>query len=184
MFERFSTWGRQVLVAAQDEARDLRHASLGPEHLLLGLLRDEAGLGGGVLRRQGITYAGQRESIVATLGVGERSPAGQIPFTPAARQILEQAMREAMSLGHEGISSEHVLLALARADRAGGADGTLLRDEVLRSLDAGEGRDDRDPDVETLLTLLESGGRTAEFLRRRGVTEDAVRAQLLPPKPA
>ena len=50
MFERFTAWGREVIVMAQDEARGLKHASLGPEHLLLGLLRFQSGLGLGIDR--------------------------------------------------------------------------------------------------------------------------------------
>jgi len=134
MFERFSTWGRQVVITAQDEARALRHAAIGPEHLVLGLLRDERGLGGRVLRRMGGSY----EQARADLRPGDRTTAGQIPFTPRAKKVLEQAMREALSLGHDGISSEHVLLGLAREGAVLGVDGGRVRDEVLRALDEGE----------------------------------------------
>jgi Clp amino terminal domain, pathogenicity island component len=134
VFERFSTWGRQVVIAAQDEARALRHSAIGPEHLVLGLLRDERGLGGDVLRRMGLDY----ERARAAMRPGDRTTAGQIPFTPRAKKVLEQAMREALSLGHDGISSEHVVLGLAREDAVPGIDGGQLRDEVLRALDDGE----------------------------------------------
>jgi ATP-dependent Clp protease ATP-binding subunit ClpC len=135
VFERFSTWGRQVVIGAQDEARDLRHAAIGPEHLLLGVLRDEHGLGGQVLRRMGL----DAERVRAGLRPGDRAPVGQIPFTPRAKKILEQAMREALSLGHDGISSEHVVLGLAREGDIPGVDGAQVRDDLLRALDEGEG---------------------------------------------
>ncbi len=143
MFERFTAWGREVIVLAQDEARALKHASLGPEHLLLGLLRFRDGLGASVLERLGVTLEDARRQVAAAFPPGDRAPAGQIPFTPRARQVLEQALREAMSLGHDYIGTEHLLLAVAR--ERDGVVGTIvesehqLREEVMRALDAGEG---------------------------------------------
>ena len=143
MFERFTAWGREVIVMAQDEARGLKHASLGPEHLLLGLLRFRSGLGASVLERLGVSLEDARRAVAAAFPPGDRAPAGQIPFTPRARQVLEQALREAMSLGHDYIGTEHLLLAVAR--ERDGVVGTIiesehqLREEVMRALDAGEG---------------------------------------------
>ena len=143
MFERFTAWGREVIVMAQDEARGLKHASLGPEHLLLGLLRFHSGIGATVLETMGVTLEDARRSVAAAFPGGDRAPAGQIPFTPRARQVLEQAMREAMSLGHDYIGTEHLLLAVAR--ERDGVVGTIiesehqLREEIMRAIDAGEG---------------------------------------------
>ncbi|MBI5106104.1 MAG: hypothetical protein HZB46_14180 [Solirubrobacterales bacterium] len=201
MFERFSTWGRQVLTNAQEEARELRHPTIGPEHLVLGVLRDERGLGAVVLRGLGLSYEAQR----AAMAEGDRAPAGQIPYTPRARQVLEQAMREALSLGHDGISSEHVVLALAREGDLPGVEPARVREEVLRALDEGVDEPPGPVDGATvaplvrgpagaaeamsrfgspwdaavqahlLLGILAGGGRVADFLRGHGVTEDAVR---------
>ena len=46
MFERFTERARQVVVLAQDEARTLKHNYIGTEHILLGLLREQEGVGG------------------------------------------------------------------------------------------------------------------------------------------
>lgn len=157
MFERFTAWGREVVVFAQEEARDLRHGSIGAEHILLGLLRDPAQLSAVVLGRLGVTLAETRAEVRDTIGEGERVTAGSIPFTPRAKGILEQSLREALSLGHDYIGGEHLLLALARerdglaADILGkrGASPNRVRDEVLRALQAGEAtpppRDERTP---------------------------------------
>jgi ATP-dependent Clp protease ATP-binding subunit ClpC len=157
MFERFTAWGREVVVFAQEEARDLRHQSIGAEHILLGLLRDPAQLSAVVLGRLGLTLAEARAEVRDTIGEGERVTAGSIPFTPRAKGILEQSLREALSLGHDYIGGEHLLLALARerdglaADILGkrGASPNRVRDEVLRALQAGEAtpppRDERTP---------------------------------------
>ncbi|HEY1521695.1 MAG TPA: Clp protease N-terminal domain-containing protein [Solirubrobacteraceae bacterium] len=45
---------------------------------------------------------------------GEEASSGQIPFTPRAKKVLELSLREALSLGHDWIGPEHILLGLAR----------------------------------------------------------------------
>lgn len=68
MFERFTAPARGVVVQAQEESRALGHPFIGTEHLLLGLLTDEAGVGGTVLRSHGLTAAEIRESVQKAVG--------------------------------------------------------------------------------------------------------------------
>jgi ATP-dependent Clp protease ATP-binding subunit ClpC len=112
MFERFTGRARQVVVLAQDEARLLGHNYIGTEHLLLGLVREEEGVAARVLESLEVTVDGVRAKIEEVVGKGEEAPAGQIPFTPRAKKVLERALREALSLGHKYIGTEHVLLGL------------------------------------------------------------------------
>jgi ATP-dependent Clp protease ATP-binding subunit ClpA len=116
MFERFTHEARQVVVLAQDEARALGHNYIGTEHLLLGLLRDEEERADAErpLRSLGVTLAGTRERVRRIVGSSEHVTAGQIPFTPRAKKVLELALREALSHGHNWIGPEHILLGLAR----------------------------------------------------------------------
>jgi ATP-dependent Clp protease ATP-binding subunit ClpC len=116
MFERFTERARQVVVLAQDEARALNHNYIGTEHLLLGLLREEQGLGARVLGQLGIELAEARAYVRDCVGVGSDAPSGQIPFTPRAKRALELSLREAVTLGHGFIGTEHVLLGLVRVD--------------------------------------------------------------------
>jgi len=116
VFERFTERARQVVVFAQQEARDLGHNYIGTEHLLLGLLREEDGLGARTLASAGVTLEDARARVEIIIGRGEGQPTGQIPFTPRAKKALELALREAMGLGHNYIGSEHVLLGLTRAN--------------------------------------------------------------------
>jgi ATP-dependent Clp protease ATP-binding subunit ClpC len=144
MFERFTERARQVVVLAQDEARALRHNYIGTEHLLLGLLREEEGLAARVLETLGVTLEQSRDQVRAIIGAGEpgETLAGQIPFTPRAKKTLELALREARSLGHQFIGTEHVLLGLVRVGEgvgvkildALGASPAVVREEVIRSL--------------------------------------------------
>ena len=121
MFERFTERARQVVVLAQDEARALGHGYIGTEHLLLGILREEEGLGGRVLASLGVTVEGARDQVARIVGRGEEPPTGQIPFTPHAKRMLELSLREALSLGHNSIGTEHILLGLVRANDGVGA---------------------------------------------------------------
>ena len=74
MFERFTAPAREVVTAAQHEARALGHDYLGTEHLVLGMLGDEEGLAGGVLRRLGVTHDVVRTDVLTM--VGTRAPRG------------------------------------------------------------------------------------------------------------
>jgi ATP-dependent Clp protease ATP-binding subunit ClpC len=143
MFERFTERARQVVVLAQDEARLLRHNFIGTEHLLLGLLREEEGLGARVLESLGITVDAVRAEVAQRVGAGGDQPSsGQIPFTPHAKEALELALREALSLKHNYIGTEHVLLGLAVGTGGVGveilqrfdADPERVREAVLRAM--------------------------------------------------
>jgi ATP-dependent Clp protease ATP-binding subunit ClpA len=108
----------------------LCHNYIGTEHILLGLLREEEGLAARVLESFEITVERVRAQIRRIVGSGEEPAAGQIPFTPRAKKVLELALREALSLGHNYIGTEHILLGLAREN-----DGVAAR--ILLDFDAG-----------------------------------------------
>jgi ATP-dependent Clp protease ATP-binding subunit ClpC len=133
MFERFTERARYVVVLAQDEARTLIHNYIGTEHILLGLLREEHGPAARVLGSLGITVEEVRAQVVRIVGLGDEVTAGQIPFTPRAKKVLELALREALSLGHNYIGTEHILLGLVREN-----EGVAAR--ILLDLDADDDR--------------------------------------------
>ena len=133
MFERFTESARQVVVFGQDEARNLRHNYIGTEHLLLGLLREEAGPAAPVLASLGVTLEETRAQVARIVGEGNEVVTGQIPFTPRAKKTLELALRESLALGHDYIGTEHLLLALVRQD-----DGVAA--QILRGLDVDAAR--------------------------------------------
>ena len=116
MFERFTERARQVVVLAQEEARSFKHGYIGTEHILLGLLRVEDEIAARVLVKLGITIADVRSRVVEIIGDGDEATHGQIPFTPRAKKVLELALREALSLGHNYIGTEHIVLALVEVE--------------------------------------------------------------------
>jgi Clp amino terminal domain, pathogenicity island component len=152
VFERFTERARQVVVLAQEEARALKHNYIGTEHLLLGLLREEEGLANRVLESFGVSAAEVRAQVARIVGHGDEVSTGQIPFTPRAKKVLELSLREALSLGHDYIGTEHILLGLAREGEGLAnrilldfdADAEKIRDEVLRML-SGPGRLSAEP---------------------------------------
>ena len=147
MFERFTERARQVVVLAQDEARALKHNYIGTEHILLGLLREEEGLAARVLDQLDITVEEVRAQVARIVGQGDEVTTGQIPFTPRAKKVLELALREALSLGHNYIGTEHILLGLVRENEGVAArilldfdaDAEKIRNEIIRML-SGPGR--------------------------------------------
>jgi ATP-dependent Clp protease ATP-binding subunit ClpC len=142
MFERFTDRARMVVVRAQEEARMLDHDHIGPEHLLLGLIR-----GGGVapkaLESLGIGLETVRHRVEEVIGRGEQAPSGHIPFTPQAKEVLRLALQEAQDLGHHYIGTEHILLGLisegdgvaAQVLTELGADVERARERVVQILD-------------------------------------------------
>ena len=112
LFERFTERARQVVVLAQEEARIMKHGHIGTEHILLGLLREPDGVATRVLASFDITLERTRGEVVRIVGVGQENPAGQIPFTPRGKRVLESALGESLTLGQSYIDPEHILLAL------------------------------------------------------------------------
>jgi ATP-dependent Clp protease ATP-binding subunit ClpC len=114
MFEKFTDKARKVLVLAQEEARKLGQPYVGTEHLLLGLIREEDGIAARALGNLHVTYEGAIEQIKGIAETDMSMGSGHIPFTPRARRVLEEALRETLQMGQNYISTEHLLLGIVR----------------------------------------------------------------------
>ena len=182
MFERFTERARQVVVLAQDEARRLKHNYIGTEHLLLGLLREEEGLAARVLGSFGLTVEGIRAQVARIVGHGDELSTGQIPFTPRAKKILELSLREALSLQHHYIGTEHLLLGLVRENEGVaarimldyGASAEAVRAELIRMLSGWRAPESTPPLPETLPDADEVA---AELERVRADQKEALEAE-------
>src|SRR4051794_21398295 len=188
MFERFTERARQVVVLAQDEARALKHNYIGTEHILLGLLREEEGLAARVLESLDITVERVRAQVVRIVGSGEEVTSGQIPFTPRAKKVLELALREALSLGHNYIGTEHILLGLVRENEGVAArilldfdaDSEKIRNEVIRMLSGpggrrqGQGSGGQSGEGKKSSKLLDQFGRNLTKLAAEGKLDPVV----------
>ncbi len=111
--ERFTQRARRVLSLAHQEAERMRHSQIGSEHLLLGLVREEGGVAGRVLRELGLEPQRVQEIVARQIGPGDYT-GGQIDLAPETQQILRYALEEATRLGHQYIGTEHLLLGLLR----------------------------------------------------------------------
>jgi ATP-dependent Clp protease ATP-binding subunit ClpC len=123
--ERFTQRARRVLSLAHQEAERGHQNSIGTEHLLLGLMEEEGGVAGRVLRELGLESSRVRE-IIERVSVEGRHDDSKIELAPDTQQVLEYAVDEARRLGHHYIGTEHILLGLVRVD------ATAM--EVLRRL--------------------------------------------------
>lgn len=125
--ERFTQRARRVLSLAQEEAERLQHHQIGTEHLLLGLMREEGGVAGRVLRDLGLDLR-RVEELVTRLSTSENKTAStQLDLSPGTKKVLELAVDEARRMGHHYIGTEHLLLGLVRQQ-----EGIAL--DVLRRL--------------------------------------------------
>ncbi len=177
VFERFTDRARRVVVFAQEEARSLRHNYIGTEHILLGLLREEEGVGPRALESVDIHLDAVRTRVAEIVGEGQVAPAAHIPFTPRAKKVLELSLREALQLGHNYIGTEHILLGLIRegegvaAQVLGllGADLENVRGAVMELLEGPVGTDPGTASYEEPEgPRLRRGFRTRPRTRTRG----------------
>ncbi len=149
MFERFTDRARRVVVLAQDEARLLNHNYIGTEHILLGLIHENEGVGAKALEALGVTLDAVREQVRDIIGEGNQTPSGHIPFTPRAKKVLELSLREALQLGHNYIGTEHILLGLLREGEGTAvkvlsrlkAEPSAVRQEVIERLSGYQGKE-------------------------------------------
>ncbi|MBZ0302160.1 MAG: ATP-dependent Clp protease ATP-binding subunit [Anaerolineae bacterium] len=112
--ERFTQRARRVLSLAQEEAERLQHNYIGTEHLLLGLMREEGGVAGRVLRDLGLEQRRVEELVERLTRATTRTPNAQLDLSPGTKRVLELAVDEARRMGHHYIGTEHLLLGLVR----------------------------------------------------------------------
>ena len=112
--ERFTQRARRVLSLAQEEAERLRHNYIGTEHLLLGLMREEGGVAGRVLRDLGLESRRVEELVEELTRATARTTTTALDLSPGTKRVLELAVDEARRMGHHYIGTEHLLLGLVR----------------------------------------------------------------------
>ncbi|MBT2481340.1 Clp protease N-terminal domain-containing protein [Streptomyces sp. ISL-94] len=119
-FGRFTPRARNVVMAAQNEARAAGGTEIRTEHLVLGLLAEPEGLAGLALRAQGVEADDVRAAAAAVLSPAQAEVPDLIPFDASAKKALELTFREALRLGHDFVGTEHILLALLEQENGEG----------------------------------------------------------------
>lgn len=136
MFERFTERTREVMVRAQRLAADEKSPNIRRHHLMIGLIdtSDEGSQSvATVFEDANVDRAGLRAKLLDSLRASEKpleSAAQSAPFTREAKKTLELSLREALSLGHNYIGREHLLLGILR--EADGPLRTVLGDAGLQ----------------------------------------------------
>lgn len=127
MFDRFTERARRAIVTAREEALRFRHDALDCEHLLLGIIHDEKGVGVHALQKLNIRIRDLRKDLEQRLSrTTARSRSGDIPFSPSAKEVLRLSIELSRELGHNYVGSEHLLLGILREGNNLGA--LILRD--------------------------------------------------------
>jgi len=130
-FDRYTPRTKAVVQAAADIARQRNHDFIGTEHLLLAFFSQPEALATEVLVKHGITEESVRRAVDVQSPAAEPSDAPKTldadnpPFTRRAAHVLQGAAGEALTLGHNYVGTEHLLLAFYR-DSAGIATKVLL----------------------------------------------------------
>jgi ATP-dependent Clp protease ATP-binding subunit ClpA len=114
-FDRFNDRAKRVLALSQDEAIRFNHNYIGPEHLLLGLVREGEGVAGRVLDSLHVKLSAVRTKVEEQIGRGDSTTSpSEIVLSPVVRKIIDDAIEESRNLGHSHVATEHLLLGLIR----------------------------------------------------------------------
>lgn len=188
----FTPRAQQVLTLAKKEADRFHHNYIGTEHLLLGLINLGQGVAVNVLQKMGLDLQTVRTAVEKQVGVGpESKPSGNIPYTPRVKKVLALAGKEAKSLNHSYVGTEHILLGLLREGEGVAArvlksleiDIESCRNEILSELDpnfSGEavasgfsGRSS-DEKKESKTPALKAFGRDLTELAKKGELDPVI----------
>ncbi|MGA3371236.1 MAG: Clp protease N-terminal domain-containing protein [Terracidiphilus sp.] len=135
MFERYTEKARRVIFFARYEASQFGSPVIEPEHLLLGLLREDKALTNRFLRSHASVEA-IRKKIGEQISVREKvSTSVDLPLSSESKRVLAYAAEEAERLGHKHIGTEHLLLGILREEKCFAAALLLergLKLEVVR----------------------------------------------------
>lgn len=188
----FTPRAQQVLTLAKKEADRFHHNYVGTEHILLGLINLGQGVAVNVLQKMNLDLQTVRSAVEKQVGVGpESKPSGNIPYTPRVKKVLALAGKEAKSLNHSYVGTEHILLGLLREGEGVAArvlksleiDIESCRNEILSELDpsfsgdAGEAvASGRAPDdkKETKTPALKAFGRDLTELAKKGELDPVI----------
>ncbi|NSW53850.1 MAG: ATP-dependent Clp protease ATP-binding subunit [Anaerolineae bacterium] len=145
--QKFTPRAKQVLTLAHQEAERANSTTINTEHLLLGLVREESGVAGRVLKELGMEEGRIRQILKEFVEASqpEESEAREIAISTGVQSVLEKAINEAHSVGHPYIGTEHLLLGLIRSEdgyaalifRKMGITPEMVRRQTRRMLEEG-----------------------------------------------
>jgi ATP-dependent Clp protease ATP-binding subunit ClpC len=176
MFERYTEKARRVIFFARYEASQFGAPAIEPEHLLLGLMREDKTLTGRFFPRAQVSIESIRKEIEGRTLLREKiSTSVELPLAPETKRVLAYAHEESDRLQHRHIGTEHLLLGLLREDRSMAAE--ILYERGLR-LNAVRDEIARQSGVDARGSQKKDTPHLVEF--SRDLTEDASNDKLDP----
>src|SRR5437016_9400857 len=191
MYERFTDRARKVMQLANQEAQRLNHADIGPEHILLGLVKEGSGVAANVLKNLDIDLRKIRLEVEKLVQSSpEVGTPGKLPQTPRAKKVIEYSIEEARNLNHNYVGTEHLLLGLLREQEGVAAQVLMnlglkledVREEVLNLLghnmeqsESGSGGGERAASkTKSKTPALDSFGRDLTELARNSKLDQVI----------
>jgi len=176
MFERFNEKAIKAVMMAQEESRRLGHNYVGTEMLLVGVVSESSGAAAKVLKKLGVTLKDTRKTVEEMVGRGSGMVSVEIPFTPAAKRVLSDAVNEARTLNSNAIDPAHILLALLKEDGGNavkileklGVDPTKVPDEIQKELS--------EKDEKQLVGVTQRGGGSGKAATLEEFGNDLTKA--------
>ncbi|HVF49105.1 MAG TPA: ATP-dependent Clp protease ATP-binding subunit [Pyrinomonadaceae bacterium] len=176
MFERYTEKARRVIFFARYEASQFGAPAIEPEHLLLGLMREDKTLTSRFLQRAQASLEAIRKEIEGRAPLREKiSTSVELPLAPETKRVLAYAHEESDRLQHRHIGTEHLLLGLLREERSMAAE--ILYERGLR-LNAVREEVARATGADPRASQKKETPHLAEF--SRDLTEDAANDKLDP----
>lgn len=176
MFERYTEKARRVIFFARYEASQFGAPAIEPEHLLLGLMREDKTLTARFFPRAQVSIESIRKEIEGRTLLREKiSTSVELPLAPETKRVLAYAHEESDRLQHRHIGTEHLLLGLLREDRSMAAE--ILYERGLR-LNAVRDEIARQSGVDARGSQKKDTPHLVEF--SRDLTEDASNDKLDP----
>ena len=112
MYE-FTGRAQKVLELAKEFSLEHDYSFIGTEHILYGLVAENEGLAGKILTSQGLTKEYIENEIIKIDGL-MNTTSEEVDFTPRAKRIIENSVKESMRMNQNYVGTEHILLALMR----------------------------------------------------------------------
>lgn len=143
MFERFTDRALKVMALSNQEAQLLNHEYIAPEHILLGLIREDYGVGATVLKNLGIDLEFARKKVMDIVPAGPNPVTYyKLPQTPNAKKVIDETIKAARDLSHNYVGTEHLLMGILRtkdnvavsALESMGLTKDSVRDEIIQIL--------------------------------------------------
>jgi ATP-dependent Clp protease ATP-binding subunit ClpC len=180
MFERYTERSRRVIFFARYEALQYGSPRISPEHILLGLLREDKTISSRFLPfRTSLSVDSVRREVEERIVLRDRIPqSAELHLAPETKKVLFYANEESRHLKNRHIGPEHLLLGIIREEKSIAAEILLqhglrvqdIRDELVRQTGS-QG---------AVAAVTQSGTSTSLQEFTRDLTADAALGKLDP----